>query len=317
MLKCENITYKTDAWSANYSFEIAAGTWLGIAGPSGGGKSTLLNIIAGFLAPSGGHLSSSNKSLLPLPPHKRGVSYMFQHNTLLPHLSSAANLALALHDSGQSPKEIQTATKRILDVVRLPSTYLSKFPGELSGGELARMNLARAMLRKCDWLLLDEPFAAVDQKNRSLILAALDDWRDRTKSGILLVSHDITDAVLMADRLAFISEGQLQGTIAPQEACTSPPTLEIARSMRSGNIITTEHASFYLPITETYTSPEHLSDTAANIRTLSIPKYRSSIVGATKVIIDRSTGTQYFLPSNRQFSGIICYSADKLLLLKS
>ena len=312
MLECTNLTYQSSSWTGNYTFSIHGGTWLGIAGPSGGGKSTLLNLIAGFLTPSVGTLTSFHATLLNLPPHKRGVSYMFQHNTLLPNLDCRQNLRLAMHDMNITETIFKSPISRVLEIVRLSTGYLTRYPGELSGGELARMNLARAMLRPCKWLLLDEPFAAVDFETRSLILSALEEWRQESKSGILLVSHDISDALLRADQLAYISNGQLSGTITPTDAIHRPRHLGLARAIRAGNIISSGDRIFYLPVADTYSSIDQYPLARDRVVMIPLQGAKSRVLGTTIVITDSATGELYFLPSSREFNGMIYYYPEDL-----
>ena len=200
----------TADWSANPGDRIA------VLGPSGGGKSTLLSAIAGFLMPESGRIRWNGQDITAIPPGQRPVSILFQDQNLFPHLTVARNLALGL-----SPG-LRTApgdAAQIDDVLaRTGLTGLGdRRPATLSGGQQGRVALARALLRARPILLLDEPFAALGPALKSGMLALLEQVATQTSALTLLVTHDPADARAFAPLTVLVADG-----IAHPPAATAP-----------------------------------------------------------------------------------------------
>ena len=176
------------------SFSVKRGDILTINGPSGIGKTTLLNILAGYeQAESGSQASWDNIDLLKLPVWQRPLSFLFQDGNLFDHLPCRKTIELALSPTGR----VNEHEHHLIDITlkRLGIADLStRFPGELSGGEAQRMGLARALVRKSPLLLLDEPFSAIDLKARTDAIELICQLASEEQLAVLVVSHDHDDA---------------------------------------------------------------------------------------------------------------------------
>lgn len=225
MLLLEDVELRQGAFRLRADWQAARGARIAVIGPSGGGKSTLLHAIAGFLAPAAGRILWDGRDLLPVRPGDRPVSILFQDQNLFPHLSVFDNAALGL-----SPRLRLTAADRGRVAAALDRVGLSglgdRRPGSLSGGQIGRAALARALLRARPVLLLDEPFAALGPALKAEMLALLAEVQAETGALTLMVTHDPTDARRFADLTVLVAEGTAQAP-APTEAlfANPPPAL--------------------------------------------------------------------------------------------
>jgi iron(III) transport system ATP-binding protein len=200
------------------SFTLEKGSSLALLGPSGGGKTTLLRLIMGFLAPGGGALSWSGKVLsqagsIQVPTERRRFGMVFQEAALFPHLNVAENVAFGLNRLDRAARKARADEW----LARLGLEPLRRRPVQaLSGGERQRVALARAFAAQPDLLLLDEPFSNLDRLVRTELLEALRTVLDDTHTTSILVTHDVRDAVDFGSDLLLIAEGrvQRQGSIA-------------------------------------------------------------------------------------------------------
>ena len=202
------------------AFGCAAGELLALVGPSGAGKTSLLRLMAGLLRPRQGRVTVDGQVWVDTatgqwrPPQQRHVGLVFQHYALMPHLDACDNVALSLlHLPGS---ERQAQARRWLDHVGLDAAQQKRRPAALSGGQQQRVAMARALARQPRLLLLDEPFAAVDQMTRQGLYRLLADLRRELAIPIVLVTHDLHEARLLADRLVVLDQGRVlqQGTPA-------------------------------------------------------------------------------------------------------
>ena len=206
----------TADWSANPGDRIA------ILGPSGGGKSTLLSAIAGFLTPAEGRILWQGQDITATLPGTRPVSILFQDQNLFPHLTVARNLALGLNPGlRMAPGD----AARIDDVLaRTGLTGMGdRKPATLSGGQQGRVALARALLRARPILLLDEPFAALGPALKSGMLALLSDISAQTNALTLLVTHDPADARAFAPLTVLVADGIAHPPTATEPLLNNPP----------------------------------------------------------------------------------------------
>lgn len=179
----------------------ASGNLVALVGPSGTGKTSVLDAIAGLLRPARGHIAVGGTTLfdaaarIDLPPERRGAGYVFQDSRLFPHLTVEQNLRFGTrYAAGQAPFATAEECADLLGIAHL----LHRRPRALSGGEIRRTAIARALLRAPRFLLLDEPTASLDDARRQDILRIVEEIRDRFSLPILYVSHDRTEV----DRLA-------------------------------------------------------------------------------------------------------------------
>ena len=173
-------------------------------GPSGSGKTTLLSILAGLRYPDRGTIVFDGTDITNLAPHRRGIGLVFQDARLLPHLTVRQNIGYAARRAPKGGLGIHEAA-RIFDIVNL----LDRPVGRLSGGEKSRVALARALASRPDFLLLDEPFAALDGVRRRAFIATLLDIHQTHKLPMLVVTHNIDDAAALADNLVAIRDGTI------------------------------------------------------------------------------------------------------------
>lgn len=182
--------------------DIFEGELISLLGPSGCGKSTLLNIIGGLLAPTTGSVSiGSVKVKGPLP---RELSFVFQDSTLFPWDTVLDNILVALEFSGVSKAERLIRAERSLLAVGLQN-FARHYPGQLSGGMKQRASLARSLSLETDIILMDEPFAALDEQSRMFLGEELSVLLSKTKKTIIMVTHSISEAVFLSDRVAVMT----------------------------------------------------------------------------------------------------------------
>jgi iron(III) transport system ATP-binding protein len=223
---------------SDLNLEIASGKFAAILGPSGCGKTTLLRSIAGLITPSAGTIRFGNKlvsvSSLVLPPHKRNVGYVPQEGGLFPHLRVAENVAFALKGKAERA-EREEIVRQMLNLVGL-STFAKRFPHELSGGQQTRVALARALAVKPEIVLLDEPFAALDQALRGEISQEVVALLKESKTTALMVTHDREDALVSADVIAVMRTGSVVQYGTPADIYLNPISADVAES--TGDIVT-------------------------------------------------------------------------------
>jgi thiamine transport system ATP-binding protein len=203
MLKLDNLSFRYRDGGAlhDYGFDLAveAGMIAGLTGRSGSGKSTCLDLIAGFLQPTGGVLEIDGVDMIPLSPGERPVTILFQQNNLFDHLSAGDNVGLGLNPSLRLDGAEKAAVAAALERVGLAA--LSAAPTRrLSGGERQRVALARCLARKRPVLLLDEPFNALDADTRGDMLSLVREIVSDNNLAALMVTHDVRDCERVADR---------------------------------------------------------------------------------------------------------------------
>jgi osmoprotectant transport system ATP-binding protein len=219
------------------SLEVAAGEFLAIVGGSGSGKTTLLRLANRLIEADQGHITVEGEDVRAVDPValRRRIGYVFQSGGLFPHISVAGNIGITPKLLGRSAPEISARVDELLDLVRLDrAQYRDRFPHELSGGQRQRVGVARALAARPKIVLMDEPFGALDPLTRD---ALGDDFRDlHRKLGLttVMITHDMTEAILLADRVAVMRGGKLlaQGTPAQLSNSGDPYVGELLRTPR-------------------------------------------------------------------------------------
>lgn len=214
-----------------------------LLGPSGCGKTTLLRMIAGFEFPTEGEILLYGENIAARPPFERPVNTVFQHYALFPHMSIAENLAFGLESRplGRSlgKAEIAERVREMLALVQM-ERFADRRPGQLSGGQQQRVALARALAPQPRVLLLDEPLSALDLKLRQAMREELKAIQAKTGITFIFVTHDQEEALTMSDRIAVLSEGQVQQVGPPEEIYERPGNRFVADFIGETNFIEAE-----------------------------------------------------------------------------
>ena len=221
------------------AFDCQSGELLALTGPSGSGKSTLLRCIAGLERGAKGSITCAGRSWLDterrinVTPQARSVGLVFQHYALFPHLTALGNVVAAL---GHRPREGRAPRAReLLAKVHLAGLEHRR-PGQLSGGQQQRVAMARALARDPQALLLDEPFAAVDRVTRHKLYRELAELRRTLAMPIVLVTHDLDEAAMLADRMCILHRGRTLQIGTPQSVMTKPVDALVARLVDLRNV---------------------------------------------------------------------------------
>ncbi|WP_198781369.1 ABC transporter ATP-binding protein [Shewanella putrefaciens] len=223
----------------NADFCCKAGEVLAVVGPSGGGKTTLLRMIAGLNHPDAGRIVFGDtpwfeaQSGIALTPQQRHIGYMPQHFGLFPNLTALENVVAGLDHIPKSERVARA--KDWLERVNLHGLP-DRLPAHLSGGQRQRVALARALAREPSVLLLDEPFSAVDRETRERLYLELARLKEQLLCPVIMVTHDLNEALLLADTMMLISQGQMLQQGAPFEVLSRPRNEAVARQMGLRNI---------------------------------------------------------------------------------
>jgi ABC-type sugar transport system ATPase subunit len=210
------------------SFCVSDGETLVVLGPSGAGKTSLLRVIAGLETADGGRLELDGRDLLRVPPPRRRVALVFQHDALFPHMTIAENMAFAPRMRGENGKQTGRRVREVAAALDI-EPHLHRHPAQLSGGERQRAALARAVLSDPRVLLLDEPFAHLDPQLRARVREEFKAFRRNFSGAAIHVTHDHAEALSLGDRLAIMIEGRIVQDGPAQKVYDSPATLQVAR----------------------------------------------------------------------------------------
>jgi sulfate/thiosulfate transport system ATP-binding protein len=200
---------------------IPTGQLTALLGPSGGGKSTLLRIIAGLDSADSGTISIEGINATKLPAQKRNVGFVFQHYAVFKHMTVAKNVAFGLEIRKRPKAEIAARVDELLKLVHL-SQFAHRLPSQLSGGQRQRMALARALAVEPKVLLLDEPFGALDAKVRKELRDWLRRLHDEVHVTTVFVTHDQEEALEVADEIVVINEGRVEQIGTPDQLYDEP-----------------------------------------------------------------------------------------------
>jgi thiamine transport system ATP-binding protein len=208
MIRLEAVAFRYEDMKMLFEAEFPTGSLTAVIGPSGGGKSTLLNLIAGFEQPDAGRVLIAGEDVTELPPDRRPVSMIFQDNNVFAHLDLRTNVALGVAPSLRLDAAQEKRVDQALAEVGLWALARRK-PGEVSGGERQRVAVARALVRDRPVLLLDEPFAALGPALRRDMLDLVRAMQQAKGLTVLMVTHQPEDAEYAASHTAYLEEGRI------------------------------------------------------------------------------------------------------------
>ena len=218
------------------SLHIGAGEFFSLLGPSGGGKTTTLNMVGGFELPEAGRILLGGSDITHLPAHRRPINTVFQSYALFPHLDVFENVAFGLRRSGVEGADIKRRVGEMLELVAL-SGHEKRRPAQLSGGQQQRVALARALVNRPKLLLLDEPLGALDMKLRRQMQIELKRIQSEVGITFLFVTHDQEEAMVMSDRLAVMSGGQVMQVGEPHAVYDHPDNAFVATFLGASNLV--------------------------------------------------------------------------------
>jgi osmoprotectant transport system ATP-binding protein len=216
------------------SLSIATGEFIALVGQSGSGKSTLLSTINRLIDPSEGVVRFDGEDVQKLDPIalRRRIGYVFQDIGLFPHMTLAENIAITPRLLGWDRDRQAARADELLNLVQLPpAQYRDRLPRELSGGQRQRIGVARAIAAEPRVVLMDEPFGALDLRTRDALTRDYRKLHDQLKLTTVMITHDVIEAVLLADRIAVMQDGRLLGLGTPKALMTDPQNAEVRALM--------------------------------------------------------------------------------------
>jgi osmoprotectant transport system ATP-binding protein len=213
------------------SFTVAPGELLVLVGGSGSGKTTTLKMINRLIEPTSGTVLIDGKNAADMPGHvlRRRIGYVFQKVGLFPHMTVAANIATPLLLGKRHPDSVRQRVADVLELMELPPALGSRYPAELSGGQQQRVGVARALAAEPLVMLLDEPFGALDPLTRDRLQQSFMGLRRQLGLTAVFVTHDMGEALLLADRIAVLNDGALVQVGTPRELLRAPADDDVER----------------------------------------------------------------------------------------
>ncbi len=216
------------------NLDIARGEFLTMLGPSGSGKTTTLMMVAGFEPATHGKIFLNERPINDVPPHKRGVGMVFQNYALFPHMTVAENLSFPLKVRKIPAAEVEEKVGRALEMVELPG-FGNRRPSQLSGGQQQRVAVARALVFDPDLILMDEPLGALDKQLREQMQYEIKHIHGNLGVTVIYVTHDQSEALTMADRIAVFNDGVIQQVSTPDELYEKPANSFVAQFIGENN----------------------------------------------------------------------------------
>jgi len=291
----------------NANLDISKGEYFVILGPTGAGKTVLLESIAGLYPLKEGRIWLNDDEVTRLEPEKRGISIVYQDQMLFPHLSVRDNITFGLRIRKRTPSETEQTVRWLAGLLEIHH-LLNRKPDTLSGGEKQKVALARALSIKPKLILLDEPLSALDPNNRESLQRELRRIHEQYRVTTVHVTHDFEEAIALADRIAVIGDGCIQQIGTPDQIFRQPSSEFVARFAMVRNIFCGEvvggekgDALFYADGTRLFVVTEHRGECHASLRPEDIivshapfpSSARNSFSGTITSIIDK--GSTLFL----------------------
>jgi osmoprotectant transport system ATP-binding protein len=229
MIAFESISKSYDGVSNaldNFSLEIIEGEILVLLGSSGSGKSTALRMINRLVEPTAGKILFNGEDIKNIDPIalRRSIGYVVQGVGLLPHMTVEENITIVPRLLNWSQEKLESRCEELLELVRLPSNSKKKFPDELSGGQQQRVGVARALAADPSYLLMDEPFGALDAITRDILQREFLELKRRLGKTVVFVTHDIVEALVLSDRIAVLHDGRLEQIGTKNDLFENPKT---------------------------------------------------------------------------------------------
>jgi putative spermidine/putrescine transport system ATP-binding protein len=238
--------------------EIAEGEFFSLLGPSGSGKTTVLRMIAGFEAPTGGAVLLQGTDVTALAPYDRDVNTVFQDYALFPHMTVLENVEYGLKVKGVKKAERTRRAAEMLESVRL-GQYGARRPNEMSGGQRQRVALARALVNRPKVLLLDEPLGALDLKLREEMQVELKTIQRDVGITFVFVTHDQGEALSMSNRIAVFNHGRIEQVGTPRDIYDNPTTSFVAGFVGTSNVLGPDDSMRILGVRATHSiRPERI-----------------------------------------------------------
>lgn len=236
MIELKNLSVALDEFRLeDVSLNIEKGEYFILLGPTGAGKTVLLEAIAGLHPLSSGRVCLNGRDVTHLSPDKRNIGIAYQDYALFPHLTVAQNIGFGLKHRGRPPAEVRSAATKLADLFGI-GHLMERKPQTLSGGESQRVALARALAIEPELLLLDEPLSALDPEKREAAQRELRRIHEHLKVTTIHVTHDFEEAAALGDRIAVLGEGRMLQVGTPQQVFRQPNSEFVARFALSRNI---------------------------------------------------------------------------------
>ena len=246
MIEFKNVSksFKDITVLKNISFEIEKGKLVVLIGLSGCGKTTTLKMINRLIEPTTGtikingeDISKKNKIKL-----RRNIGYVIQQTGLFPHMTIRENIEIIARVDKRPPEEITRRTAELMDMIGMDETYLDRYPNELSGGQQQRVGVARAFSLDPDIILMDEPFSALDPITRNALQEELITLQAKAKKTIVFVTHDMSEAIKIADKICIMHKGEIVQYDTPENILKYPANdfvTEFVGKIVFGNLLNT------------------------------------------------------------------------------
>lgn len=236
MIEADSLCYQAGKFSLeDISFRVDSSETLVILGPTGAGKTVVIELLAGFRSPKSGSVLIDGSDISHLPPEKRKIGLLYQDYLLFPHLSVFDNIAYGLRKGGLKKGEIRSKIKEFAALIGIED-LLDRNPRKLSGGEQQRVALARTLIVEPEILLLDEPFSAVDPNTKEDLMRELRRILEKRKMPVIYITHDQVEAIDMADRIAVMNEGRVVQIDYPERVFSAPKSEFVANFVGIRNV---------------------------------------------------------------------------------